>query len=290
MVNEAEAVYEIFSHTKYGRLLNKSARYNRFRPSGYSVKKWGRLLGPDVNNLQHMRHSISVARWFVKTENTLRKNRYSASDALLLGITAALHDQAESVIGDIPYGKKSRKQRKNEIKILQEHESGFEPRLNRVTLQLYRKGRDKIAFGDTSRKLPGAFKTIEFIGFVENALSALRRLEQLQKSTTSKTDKTYFDIQGHNGREEIVIALERLSAEVLGSGVIEQLIDYGKRFPSAHIYLRRNSTQIQLGFDCTRQDIFQWYESEDPFASQGERKRRINGFRRQKRLWENWTK
>ena len=288
MTDGPNSVYKIFAQTEYGKNLNKAARYNRFRPTNYSVKNWARLLGPDVNNLHHMRHSISVARWFVKTENRIMINKFSRRDALLLGITAALHDQAEAVTGDIPYGKKSKGQRTNEVKVLIAHEQVFEPKLKGLSLTLYRKGRDKIAFGNPASDLPGAFKVIELIGFAENALCALRRVEQLSNGVTPKKAE-YFGINTSRDNEKVITALERLYTEVLGSGIIGQLINYGDRFPSAHTYLRRHKKQIQQGFNNVRLSTFEWYDVEDPCALPGERDRRLKSHYQQKELWESWV-
>ena len=287
---EAKKVYTVFSHTKYGRRLANKARYDRFRPHGYSVKHWERLLGPDVNNLHHMSHTIVVSRWFIRQENAAQPGLFTRREKLLLSVTAALHDQAEAIVGDVPYGRKSEGAERREILELREHEAAFAPRLGGPALRLYRYGRDKIAFGDHAQKLPAAFKTIELIGFLENSLAAQRRLRQLRSLPLSSKQANYLGIHTEADRKRTITALERLSAEVLSNGVITQLIELGAHYTSAHIFLLKHEAEITAELAAVHEDTFDWYSTgDDPGAGPKETERHIRGLHKQKSLWDAWV-
>lgn len=286
---EAKKVYRTFSHTKYGRRLANKARYNRFRPQGYSVKHWERLLGPDVNNLHHMRHTIVVSRWFIQQESAAQPKLFTRREKLLLSVTAALHDQAEAIVGDVPYGRKSESARLREELELRDHEAAFAPRLGGPALTLYRYGRDKIAFGNHAQKLPGAFKTIELIGFVENSLAAQHRLKQLRGLSLSSRQANYLGIHTEAERKRTITALERLSTEVFSNGVITQLIELSSHYTSAHIFLQMHKAEITAGLAAVRDETLDWYSSgEDPGATPQETERHIRGLHEQKYQWDAW--
>lgn len=289
--NQAEQVYKSFSGTKYGIKLARAARYDRFRPANYSVKYWERLLGQDVNNLHHMRESIIVTRWFIKNENAINPKTFSRRDAMLLTVTAALHDQAEAILGDIPYGRKSKRVRRMEAQVLRQHETVFAPRLGGLALKLYRIGRDEIAFSDVNTKLPGAFKTIELIGFMKNSFIALKRTDQLQTIVLSSKQASYLGIYDKAARERLITALKRLSAEVFGSGVVEGLIVKATDYPSAEKFLRQHAATITLGFQGVTDDVFDWYENgEDSGAKLGEKSDRAHKFSKQKACWYEYAR
>lgn len=286
---EARTVYKTYSRTMYGRKLAKRARYDRLRPANYSVKYWERLLGTDVNNLHHMRQSVRVAQWFVRHENAVNPRSFLRREALLLSVTGALHDQAEAIVGDIPYGRKSKYVVKKELRVLQEYETAFAPRLKGPALMIYRFGRDKIVFNKSSQKLPTAFKTIELLGFAKNTIRALHRLDQISKGQLSGKQKRFLGLQNNHRAGEVRTSLERLVAEVLGSGVFGQLIKLGQKYPSVHIFLNEHETEITRGFASVKGNTFDWYESgEDAGATSGEKESRMNHFDEQKQIWEQW--
>lgn len=284
----SQEIYKVFSRTSYGRELEKTARYDRFRPAGYSVKYWERLLGPDVNNLHHMRQSIAVAQWFVEQENAIEPEKFSAGEISQLRVTAALHDQAEAILGDIPRGHKSQRQREREAKLLHDYETKFVPHLHHTDMELYRIGRDEIAFGDVHEKLAGAFRVIELIGFMQNATLAIQRLGQLDGPSLSYLKVIFLGLHDRAMYRDVVVALRRLSAEVLGSGVIGELITCGSQYPSAHVSLRQHATKITAGMDAARQETFDWYDTEDPYAGTDEKAKRLKELNRQKQLWKTW--
>lgn len=287
---EAKSVYKTYSRTQYGKKLAKRARYDRFRPKDYSVKHWERLLGTDVNNLHHMRQSMRVAQWFIRHENAIKPHTFSRREALLLTVTGALHDQAEAVIGDIPYGRKSEYTYNKEKHVLKEYESAFAPRIKGPALILYRYGRDRIAFNRSAQKLPSAFKTVELLGFMRNAVMASQRAREINEATMSSAGAAYLGIQTSLQRTKVVTALERLLAEVLGSGVLGQLINLSARYPSIVEFLQRHRSEITHGFASIKEDTFDWYESgEDVDASHGEKQHRMWQFKDQEKTWQEFV-
>lgn len=287
----ALTVYEDFSNTKYGAALSVRARYDRFRPKDYPVKYWERLLGHDVNNLHHMRQTIALARWFLRHEETIRPGYFSKRQALTLTVTAALHDQAEAIIGDIPHGRKSPDERKQEAEVLRSHEAVFAPRVKGPLLTIYRYGRDRIAFDETQKKLPSAFRTIELMGFMKNAFAALKRLDQLKKKPLSRKHAAYLGIDTSEEQERIALQLERLIADVFSSGAVGLLIDLGLRFPSAHVFLSSNAKEIDTAFCSINSNIFAWYGTrEDPGAASDEMNQRTASLIRERAIWEDWRR
>jgi len=286
--DESEQVYGVFSSTIYGKRLAERARYDRFRPEWYPVKSWERLLGPDVNNLHHMRRTIKVARLFVKRENALNAKQFSHREARLLYVTAALHDQAEVIVGDVPYGRKSTDQRTWEIEVLKTYESSFTPRLSGPARTLYRIGRDRIAFGDQSEKLAGAFKTIELLGFMQNAFDAHRRLDQLSTRLDPRS-ATYLGITNKSEQQQLATALSRMVAEIMSSGVLGLLIASSERFPSVRILLRRHQHQISESMATITDDVFAWnVRGTDPGAAENDVDTHILHFNQQHALWQDW--
>ncbi|QQS18083.1 hypothetical protein IPL68_05585 [Candidatus Saccharibacteria bacterium] len=235
-----------------------------------------------------MRQTIDVALWFVQNENAIEPNKFSAQEITQLYVTAALHDQAEAIMGDIPRGRKSRRQRKLEQEVLRGYESEFVPHMQSSEKYFYRVGRDDIAFGNTQQKLPGAFRVVELIGFMQNAAAAVRRHEQLSSASLSYPKRVFMGVQDKQMHTAVKTSLERLAAEVFGSGVIGELIRAGERFPSAHVSLHRHAHIISLGMTRVQLQTFDWYETEDPGATKGEKSKRLHDFSEQKRIWDQW--
>ncbi|QQS19410.1 hypothetical protein IPL85_03945 [Candidatus Saccharibacteria bacterium] len=283
----ARRVYREFAATGFGDMLKDTPRYHRFIPDGFSTEQWERLIGPDGNNLHHMRQSIAVAAWFVDTENNIKPGTFSYKEAQELTVTAAMHDQGEAVVGDIEYGRKSRNQREKEARTLVEYEASFVPKLGGMILTVYRRGQD-IAFGDKMQKMPGAFKTVELMGFMNNTLSSLQQIRRLEHAALGDRYMTLLGIDSDEDREAAIVALKRLTTEVLGSGVVGDLIECGKRFPSAQNYLQLHASQISKGMEGVLEETFGWYDKEDPGATSGERRRRLEKFHQQKNLWRVW--
>ena len=257
----ANRIYNEFSGTSYGQNMAESPRYERFMPEGWLVDQWGLLMGDDMNNLYHMRETIENACWLIENENQIQPGTFSFEDAVKLTITAALHDQGEAIVGDIEYGRKTADKEMAERTALRDYESVFVPGLSGRALDIYRIGRDEIAFGDKNEKLPGAFTTIELIGFINNTLRALQQLRRLRGVDMSDRKLMAMGIRNDSDRHTAREVLERLVAEVLGSGVLEMLIHMANRYSGANEYLKAHSSEISLGFNQISQKAFDWYES-----------------------------
>ena len=282
-------VYNAFSKTIHGKSLKQKARYDRFRPEHYSVKHWQRLLGKDVNNLHHMHQTILLAQDFLDNENHLLPGTFFKDERMLLSVTAALHDQAEAIIGDIPHGKETLAERANEIEFIQQYESAFAPHIRGNTLNVYRQGRDEIAFNQSGEKLPSAFRSIEHIGFAKNAMDAMNRIEQLTKRPHLTLRHAYLGIHTESRKEEIVTMLKRLFADVFSCGVFSALAELSQKFRAAEDFLITNKEQITHGFESINNTIFDWYEDgNDKTAAPNEAEKRKSDLESEKKMWHDW--
>lgn len=290
LIYSAHRAHDTFSRTPEGMKLLELPRYGRFVPpiDGFTVTHWENLVGPDANNLRHMRRSISDARDFVAQENELRPGTFSPSETVILTRAAAIHDQAEAIHGDTAYGKKTTSDREAEAMTLLDHVDVFSQGMSEGSITISREAA-MVAFGSVDEKLPAAFKTIELIGFMKNTLDCLQRLRQLNDPPLSEKRKIAYGINSEKDRAAVIEALERLTTEVLGSGVVGKLIAFGERFPSAHMYLIENAGAITAGMDNVREETFDWYESgEDPSAGPDEKAHRIDKFYDEHENWDQW--
>lgn len=91
----------------------------------------------------------------------------------LLLIAAIVHDQAESITGDITYGDKTIDDTASEQELFRTHIEVFVPHASTRERSLIAKAVDEIIFDDTT-KLGQIFNNIERIGYVETAVRAYR--------------------------------------------------------------------------------------------------------------------
>ena len=99
---QLDDIHDIFSKSEYGKVLKDRIRYSEFKPSGILNNEWVRILGPDVNNLDHLYFTYLLTRKF------LMFNRdFSEEDSGTLLISALIHDWGETVIGDIRFPSKN---------------------------------------------------------------------------------------------------------------------------------------------------------------------------------------
>lgn len=307
----ALCMYMVFANTAWGKKLETRPRYAGMVPASWSVEQWERLLGPDANNLHHMYQSIINAAHFVANENRAAIERgqtqiFTFEDAIILCTAGAIHDQAETILGDIAYGLKSLAMRKEEEKLLVIHEMDFAPHLitdnsqseqplDGISLKranLYRRARE-VAFGDVTELLPGAFEAIEKVGFLNNYVRALKLYTGLDDRCMSN-EQLRLELGLHDSMDcqSAVIALRRVIIEFLGSGVLEGLIRLAKRFESLNETLREHAETISSGMNSMSDDDFLWYTSDERITAvkrQDEPQRRKNKLVDQRDKWRRYT-
>lgn len=292
-------VREISRTEPYGSILAGLARYSRFLPDGLPLNYWSRHVGPNATDLSHLTASAGLASWFTETERRLAlkdglPSPFSYRDRLLLTLTGAVHDAAESELGDPPYGLKTRVERYAEGKHLRDHIGDYAPGLGNAVLKLCVEGCE-IAFGDTTtERLPRAFKNIELIGFMQDTGYCLRNLALLEGPLAPKAAKFFGvgspDVPGAVTQDVMATSLRRLTTEVLGSTVLPKLIKGADEFLTVPHYLTQNAGWITKGMAGVRGSTFDWYNDADPRANPNERERRIKGFLDSLDIWNGWLR
>lgn len=88
-----------YALSEHGEKLAESARFGDFKPNWVGTEQWCDLLGPDVNNLDHMPHTLRIADKFITKQGV--ENPHPVL------LTAITHDWAESIVGDIAHPSKT---------------------------------------------------------------------------------------------------------------------------------------------------------------------------------------
>jgi len=111
-------LYQRYKNSEYGRRLVLQSRFGapNMMPEWMTAKDWTLLLGPDVNNLWHLSHSIHVATMYeilsqgkdphIPEQYSVLATLYPHKYALLQGV-AGLHDIQEVITGDTNYHDKT---------------------------------------------------------------------------------------------------------------------------------------------------------------------------------------
>jgi len=161
-------IHERFTATSYGKTLAANIRYRFFKPPEVTHAEWERLLGPDVNNLEHHWVSVRVMRAFLHGNTD-----FSREEQEILLLTAVSHDWAEAIIGDIPYGQKTTGEEDEELRLIphiaeecfgEELRSGI-----RATIEQVLQGKPHLRRTGEGSKLSHAFEAVEQLGFLGTA-------------------------------------------------------------------------------------------------------------------------
>jgi hypothetical protein len=104
----ATDLYDTFARSAYGQDMRHRTRFNVFKPEWVSTELWCDILGPDVNNLEHMLHTHDL------TDRFCFNNEIDGDTTDTLLRTAATHDIGEAIIGDIALPNKTDEDEKRE--------------------------------------------------------------------------------------------------------------------------------------------------------------------------------
>ena len=175
----SEQIYDLFADSPYGKALSQKVRYAHYKPEGLSNEEWVRILGPDVNNLEHLRETLKITNEFIDRarnphpEWRLDKLNFSPEEEELLRLAAIVHDWGEAMTGDIGWHRKT-----SETDVAKEFaalhkiiEEVCRPELDNALLKKIYRAAD-IAFMREGSRLDQAFNAIEYIGYGNNALRA----------------------------------------------------------------------------------------------------------------------
>ncbi len=251
-------IHRTFSNTELGQALAKKTRYDRYKPEEdkpeeVKNKEWMRLLGADVNNLEHMHLTHNLTRLFIHyNENPLASwtkpipadaqfNQRESEDLLL---TAIVHDWGEAVTGDKMFDLKKDSDEVEELEIMHE-----------ISQDLYGGGENTELLGrirtvltdvlpNRSSKLGKAFNAIERIGYLRTGLRAW------DLSHTQNEEK-----------QELTTGLQWLTNNVL-LNQIPALVEYAQLYPAVHAYLTQNSDRISSAFNDLPDSVFDKYKDE----------------------------
>lgn len=185
-------IYHAYKESNYGRLLDGRARFRDFMPYWCSDEQWIKILGADVDNLEHMYYTFDNARDFTALE------RVSYEDYHSLLVTAITHDWGEAIIGDIPItDKTSQDDRREAIAYRRiDNELGFD--LSSRVLP--------VLFG--SSEVAEMFRAIEYIGYCKTGQRAGRAAEALAYKITD------YGLEKRSEREQMMGSLLSLSKAV----------------------------------------------------------------------------
>ncbi len=161
-------IHDRFSATSYGQTLAKNIRWRFFKSPEVTHKEWEKLLGPDVNNLEHHWCSYRVMRVFLRGNTD-----FSREEQEILLLTAVTHDWAEAVIGDVPYGRKTNTEEEDELRLIPEIalECFGEEIACRVrrTIESVLREKPHLRMTGEGSKLGHAFEAVEQLGYLGTA-------------------------------------------------------------------------------------------------------------------------
>lgn len=255
-------VHASFAETEYGAVLKSCVRYDKYRPENVSHERWEELLGPDVNNLDHMVDTYQLTRNFIGNTERLQPGLLSQRDQAVLKITAIVHDWGESVIPDINYFEKTGDDELAERQAFREHLPRFHTGDDPLTQELIAEAFEEVIFDKESR-LGSMFNVIERIGYLR---TGLRAAELTREQAAPDCEDN----------------LRWLSAGVFSSDQLIRVITAGSRLSAAHHFLMVREPEITEGLATADPAIFAVYESE------AEANARVDGLRESRRVWDAW--
>lgn len=174
-----EEIYELFANSSYGKILQQKVRYGHYKPEELTNDEWVKILGADVNNLEHLKETLGITNDFIyrarypHPEWQLGEIKFSSEEEELLCLTAIIHDWGEAATGDIGWHRKTSDiDAEREFAALNKIiEELCRPKFAGPLLEKIYKATD-IAFLKGDSPLDQAFNAIEYVGYGNNALRA----------------------------------------------------------------------------------------------------------------------
>lgn len=150
-------IHQTFAESEYGKKLSGEIRFGDFKPEVIDNELWINLLGPDVDNLEHMRDTYNITRRFM---------RLGKMDSDLLKLTAITHDWGEAIVGDMALPDKEANpehwyDEASAYRMIAEN-LGYSEVVKEVPEVLY----------DKQHPLHEPFRVIEFIGYCRTGIRA----------------------------------------------------------------------------------------------------------------------
>ncbi|MCA9371875.1 HD domain-containing protein [Candidatus Woesebacteria bacterium] len=239
-------IHDMFSATLFGASLFRNIRYARYKPEAVSNEEWCRLLGADVNNLQHIFLTYGIARQFILHSQENGECLAQEEQRQLL-LAAIVHDWGEAIVGDETYDKKNDSFEEREIeagKFIIQAVFGN----NNLPTNLMEDTFVNIAF-DCTTKLGRMFNAIEMIGYLRTALRAVDESKKL----TNEQIQQYPDL-----RQRLYWLVNNVLIQQ-----IDQLVSYADQYSAVKLYLEEGSDRISEAFEIITDETFDFYPAEE---------------------------
>ena len=253
--------HDFFAETTYGKILAANIRFGRYKPESFTNKEWEKLLGPDINNLDHALVIYDCANDFVRECNNGCDYKrsdpatFSEQEKCLLLLAAIIHDWGEAVVGDVIRDLKTEEHNAREMAALKEIAADVTAKyINGICRRMIGTVIDNIV-ANTATKLGAAFEMIEELANLQTALRAW---------TVSRRKK------------EIADNLQWITANVLV--YLPMIMAKGGNYPTLRNYLIRNKSTISHFFSALPRSVFNHYPPE-------EKKKKIAMFAAAKKEW-----
>lgn len=159
-------LYAALGDTEYGQTLQDNIRFGSFKPQWLENWAWTEMLGPDVNNLEHMEHTAVLTGWYLLEAERLGYP-FSDEDEAILMTTAYTHDFAEAIDGDI-----SDPLKKHDDEAYDKERASFEAVASSVTDNPEELTTLVMSVTQGRHRLSRDFRAIEIIGYIETARQA----------------------------------------------------------------------------------------------------------------------
>jgi hypothetical protein len=171
--DEIFEIYRAASESEYGQKLRVSERWNHYKPDGMEFGEWQKILGYDVNNMDHMRLTDFITVGFVDLQNKIYPEKgFNQEEIKLLRMVAVLHDMPEAISGDKRYDLKTEADEEIELKNMSLILGSFSVRIDdEMTKQIIDVLKNKTS------KLGIVFSAIERIGYFKTGIKAWLKSE-----------------------------------------------------------------------------------------------------------------
>lgn len=162
-------LHRAFSETSHGQKMGESIRFAKYNLSDMPNDEWEKLLGRDVNNLEHMSLTHGIAVAFIRYCETYQPELLTDEEKKILLLTAITHDWGEAIRGDVSFGDKTKQEEAQEVE-------DFNLVIDSLSYGSFTyeeiKYAQEIAFDHHGSKLGRIFYAIERLGYMRTALKA----------------------------------------------------------------------------------------------------------------------
>lgn len=232
------AIHEAFAATEHGEILANKIRYEKYNLAQLANEEWIGLLGADVNNLTHMPLTYGLAKSFIRETEREGAVYLNEADQLLLKVAAIIHDQGESIVGDISFGDKTEDDEAEEKLQFEQNLESFCPGATIEMKKLIVRARDEVVF-DSTTKVGKVFNAIERVGYIR---TALRASTHVQNETAGNAEP----------------GLRWIIADVFSNQPVK-LIEYAGEYPAVRNYLLHQRDKITAAFGVVKPEDFENY-------------------------------